>query len=170
MTTWFAIRSATRRERAAFAGLVEQGFTVFMPCETRWSTTRWAKTKIMAPLYPGYMFVLCTPEDFRRILDIEGVHQFVRYVVDDVAVPMLIPLAAIIAIQADERAGAFDSTRTTRVRYRPKKGHKVQVTAGPWMGFIGKVLATPAKDRVHVMTEGPFGRGVTLDVAHLSAA
>lgn len=166
---WFAIRSATRREDAAFDGLVERGFTVFLPCETRWSQNPWNKVKVERPLYRGYMFVLCAPQDFHQILDIEGVHQFVRYMVDDVMVPMPIPTAAVIEIQASERAGLYDSTRVYKPPYRPKKGDRVEVTSGPWQSFIGKLLSTPTRDRAHVMIEGPHGRGVTLNVAHLTA-
>jgi transcription antitermination factor NusG len=167
---WFAVRSATRRETAAHDGLVEQGFTVFLPCETRWSQNRWNKVKIDRPLFRGYMFVLCAPEDFHQILDIEGVHQFVRYMANEIMVPMPIPTAAVIEIQANERRGAFDATRVYTPPYRPKKGDRVRVTSGPWQAFIGKLLSTPTKDRAHVMIEGPHGRGVTLNVAHLSAA
>src|SRR5260370_182762 len=123
---WFAIRSATRRENSAHDGLVEQGFTVFLPCETRWSQNRWTKVKVERPLFPGYMFVLCAPCDFPDILAIEGVHQFVRYMVGDELAPMPIPTAAIIEIQANERRGAFDATRTYKPPYRPKKGDRVK--------------------------------------------
>lgn len=170
VSSWYAVRSATRRENSAHDGLVEQGFTVFLPCETYWRQTRWIKVKVERPLFRGYMFVLCAPEDFHQILDIEGVHQFVRYMVGDIMVPMPIPVAAVIEIQADERRGAFDATRTYTPPYRPKKGDKVKVTAGTWQSFIGRVLNTPTKDRALVMIEGPCGGGKTFDIAHLSAA
>lgn len=170
MSQWYAIRSATRREWSALAGLKEQKFTVFMPCETYWRQTKWTKGKDERPIYPGYMFVLCEPEDFHQILDIEAVHQFVRYMVGDAMIPMPIPLDEVIQIQAEERAGKFDATRFTKVRYTPKKGERVKITGGTWSGFFATVLATPVKGRAKLLAEGRFGAKVTLDVAHLDAA
>lgn len=169
-SSWYAVRSATRRESSAYDGLIEHHFTVFMPFETFWRPARFGNVKTERPLYRGYMFVLCSPEDFHQILDIEGVHQFVRYMVDDILVPMPIPTAAIIEIQADERRGEFDYTRTYTPPYRPKKGDKVKVTSGTWQSFIGRVLNTPTRDRALVMIEGPCGGGKTFDISQLSAA
>ncbi len=170
VSSWYAVRSATRREASAHDGLVERGFTVFLPMITRWRRSRRGDEKIERPLFPGYMFVLCAPCDFPDILALEGVHQFVRYMKDDEMTPMQIPLVAIIGIQAAECRGEFDYTRVIKPEYRPKKGDRVMVTAGTWQSYIGKLLATPTKNRAHVMIEGPHGRGVHLDVAHLSAA
>lgn len=170
MSQWYAIRSATRREWSALAGLKERKFTVFMPCETIWRRTKWTKGKDERPRFPGYMFVLCDPDDFADLLGIEAVHQFVRYMVDGEMVPMPIPLGAVIELQADERAGKYDATRNTKVRYVPEKGERVKITAGPWSGFFANVLATPVKGRAKLLAEGRFGAKVTLDVAHLTAA
>lgn len=170
ISQWYAVRVCGGRENTAHDGLTEHGFTVFMPCETQWRVTRWSKTKIETPLYRGYMFVACSTGRFEEVCKIEGVQQFVRYVVNGEMTPMPIPLAAIIEIQSSERAGRYDTTRTYKPPYRPKKGDKVKVTAGPWQSYIGKLLDTPAKSRALVMIEGPHGRGVTLDVAHLAAA
>lgn len=171
MSTWYAVRAATRREGTAFDGLTERGFSVFLPMVTLWRRQRrGGDEKVQRPLFPGYMFVLCSEQDFPDIQGVEAVHQFVRYVKNDELTPMPIPLAAVIEMQAAERLGEFDYTRTIKPQYRPKKGEKVKVIAGPWQSFIGKVLDTPTGKRALVMIEGPHGRGVALDVAHLSAA
>lgn len=170
MSIWYAVRSATRREKAAIGGLTEQGFAVFMPCETLQRKLGGAMENVNRPLFPGYLFILCEPADFRQILEVEGVHQFVRFGTGDDLKPFPFPIAEIIALQAAERAGEFDRTRKTRAPYRPRKGDKVQVIAGDWYSYVGKVLDTPTGSRAMVKIEGPFGRGVALDVAHLAAA
>jgi transcription antitermination factor NusG len=169
---WYCVRTATRRERSAAEALTEQGFTTFLPIETRWGYGGAAGRKpVESPLIPGYLFVLTSPRALRQVADTEGVHALIGYFDEEgVSRAWPIPAAAIIEIQAGERSGAYDRTRLAKVAYRPKKGDAVKVTRGPWLSFVGKVLATPKRNRAHVMIEGPFGRGVVLDVAHLSAA
>lgn len=170
MSIWYAVRSSTRRETKALTGLTEQGFAVFMPCETVARRLGGAEERVSRPLFPGYLFVLAEPEGFRQILEVEGVHQFLRFGAGENLQPFPFPTAAIIEMQAQERAGEFDRTRKTKAPYRPRKGDKVQVTKGTWQGYVGKVINTPTGERVNVMIEGPFGKGKTLDVAHLAAA
>lgn len=171
MSQWYAIRTATRRERPALASLTEQGFAAFLPCETRWNCDRLGKDLAYSPVYPGYLFAMLKPGDFERVAKLDHIYDLVRYTDNSGdAAPMPIPMAAIIEIQASERAGRYDRTLTRRREYRPRKDERVQVTAGPWLGFIAKVLSTPRGQRAQLMIEGPFGRGVTLDVAHLRVA
>lgn len=171
VSRWFAVRSNGGGEQAAFDGLTERKFTVFLPKSTHWRRSRRSgDQRVERPLFPGYLFVLCTSNDFAEVRGIEAVSQFVRYVKDGEMTPMPFPLSAIIELQADECRGLFDYTRAIKPQYKPKKGDKVMVTAGPWQSYIGKLLDTPTKSRALVMIEGPHGRGVALDVAHLAAA
>ncbi len=169
---WFALRTASRRETAAHNGLVEQGFTVFLPHETHIrQTSRTPRERVSSPLFPGYLFVLCGARDFPAILEIEAVSQFVKKTrADGETEPVAFPACAILGLQIEERSGLFDRTRKVKLPYRPRKDEKVRITAGTWMGYIAKVLSTPGGERAHVMVEGPFGRGVVVDVVRLSAA
>lgn len=171
MSQWYAVRTATRREALAADGLAEHGFTVFLPLEKRWSLIRRrGKEAVERPLIPGYLFVLCERDDEEEINGHEAVHAVVTCSCEDGRVrPIAFPAKAIIDLQADERAGLFDYTRHTRAAYKPRKGDRVKVVAGTWLNFIGKVLATPRGERAHVMIEGPFGRGVTLENEHIQA-
>lgn len=172
MSLWYAVRTATRREKYAAQALDEQGFSVFLPHETRWRISGRVKEFVYRPLFPGYMFVLCEGEDFHRVRAVEGIHAFVTCSTGEggVAVPIPFPTTVIIGLQAEERAGVYDKTKSKKVEYRPRKGDKAKITAGVWQGFVAKVLATPRGKRAHVMVEGPFGKGAHVDVGHLSAA
>lgn len=171
ISAWYAIRTATRQERRAIEGLAEQGFSTFLPCETRIRQSSRSRDVVNAPLFPGYLFVLCSPQDFRRILETDGVSQFVMLIrANGTSEPAAFPSQAILGLQIDERAGLFDRTRKQKVAYRPRKGEKVKITAGVWMGYVAKVLSTPRGERAHVMIDGPFGRGETVSVGHLTAA
>lgn len=170
MTQWYAVNTTPRRELPAIASLAEKGFAVFMPCETVTRRIGRHHEIVSRPLFPGYLFVLCDPKQFREVLEIDAIQQFVRYRCGADLSPVIIPLPAIIEMQADERRGAYDRTRAKPNAYRPRKGDKVRVMAGPWQNFVGKLLATPRGQRAQVMIEGPFGRGVALDIGYLRAA
>lgn len=168
---WYAVRTASQRELQVAAGLAERGFTFFLPMQTDWSGS--PKVRHMDPLLPGYVFVLCETDDFADLHGIEGIAGFVRYVREDgSAWPAQFPARAILGLQMDERAGAFDRTRNVKPpRYRPRQGERVQITAGTYLGFFAKVLSSPSADRRKLLVEGlEPARHKTLDVAHLVAA
>ena len=170
MSQWYAVRTATRRERTALKALADEGFAVFMPCETVIRRLGRNLEVVERPLYPGYLFVLCEETGFRHVLDTDGVHAFVCGSGPEHDEPLAIPLAAIVEIQANDRRGEYDRTRSKRPPYRPKKDERVRVTAGPWMGFVGRVLNTPRKERAKLMIEGPHGRGADVAIKHLIPA
>jgi transcription antitermination factor NusG len=171
MAQWYALRSNARQERAVAAGLSERRFPFFLPMQTDWAGS--PRERNMEPLFPGYVFVLGEPEDFADLIGLEGVINFVRYMGNDgVLWPVEFPGSAILGLQIQERAGAFDFTRLVKPpRYRPKKGETVQIVAGPYYGFMAKVLTAPRDQRCKLLIEG-LGkpRNRTEDVAHLAAA
>lgn len=167
---WYAVRTATRRELTALKALTEIGYAVFMPCETVQRRMGREFEIVNRPLYQGYLFVLCQPGDFREVIDTDGVHAFLAGGGERHDEPLAIPRKAILELQADERAGVFDRTRRAKPQFRPKKDERVQITAGPWMGFIGRVLNTPRGERAKLMIEGPHGKGQTVKVDYLAPA
>lgn len=173
MTQWYAVRTATRREQSAMNGLAERKFVTYLPMLTRWSTPARSgrREPVQCPLMPGYLFVLCDTDDFATIRQTEAVHAFVTVMgPDGIDRPIPFAMTDVHGLQAEERAGVYDYTRTQRVRYQPKKGDRVRVVAGPYLLFFAKVIATPKGERVHVMLEGPQPRGQTLNVAHVERA
>lgn len=171
ISQWFCVTTAPRRERAVAAGLAERSFTFFLPMATDWRGK--PRTRHMEPLLSGYVLVLCAEHDLAELHGIEHVVGFVRYVREDgVRWPVAFPMKDVLGLQAEERAGAFDFTRNVKPpKYRPKKGDRVQITAGTYMGYFAKVLASPDADRRKLIVEGfDPPRRKTLDVGHLAAA
>lgn len=171
MSEWYALRTEPRRELTVAAGLAERRITFFLPMETEWRGQ--PRVRHMSPLLPGYAFVLCDSDTFADLHGIEGVLGFVRYLRDDGLLwPAAFPGRAILGLQMDERSGAFDRTRLVKPpRYQPKKGERVKIKAGPYLGFFAKVLSAPSAARRKLLIEGfEAPRHKTLDVAHLEAA
>jgi transcription antitermination factor NusG len=173
-TKWYAVRCATRQERRATDGLHQRGFDTYAPMETRWRHLRAVKDKIQRPLFPGYLFVRCTPGDFYDIGETDGVSQFVRAPLNGIDLePLPFPDECIGDLMARQHFGEFDQTRKTPMRTRPKAGDRANVIGGKWRGYVAQVLSTSATKRkaivlLETMHAGPVK--MTLDVAHLDAA
>lgn len=174
MSQWFCIRVVTQRADKVAVSLAEhpRGFSTFSPQERVNRKIGRHVVQHDRPMFPGYLFVLCCPDadDFSAVRSVSGVLEFVRVMEAGVLTPIAFPTLAILKIQAEERAGKYDRTRAKPNAYQPRKGDRVQITAGPWIAFIAKVLSTPRGKRANVMIEGPFGRGESIEVAHLKAA
>jgi transcription antitermination factor NusG len=183
VSQWYVVKTAPQAERKAAYALSQEGLSVFVPIETDWGKLHGRLDKsryVYGPLLPGYFFVLIDPAyvdekkrtQFRQVLEVEGVVGFIDCIEKGERRPFPIPVEAIIEMQADERAGRYDLTRgrspTPPAAYRPKKGERVQVIAGPYLTYIGQVIAAPKKNRVKVALED--GRSPMLKVSHIAAA
>ena len=173
MSEWYALRTRGGQENVVAAGLAERHFRFFLPMQTdhRGHPPR----RHMEPLFPGYVWVLCELTELADLRGIEGVESLFRYIANDGHLwPAEFPARVILGLQIEERAGTYDFTRKVAPpKYRPRKGDRVQITAGDYYGFLATVLATPQGDRCklliqHETFEAPRNR--TEDVAHLTAA
>jgi len=180
MTNWYAVRTATRQEAKAAASIREYGCNVYLPVETRWRITKRLKERTHVPLFAGYLFVECEPEETPAILDLEGVHQFIRYIrPDGVPVPMPLPAREIEAVQQEEASGRYDVTRPSK-RQRElaerkakalKGGAEMRITDGPFAGFLARVIETRMSERAALVDVTLFGRTsrIELPVGDLEA-
>lgn len=162
---WYAVRTATRREHSAVGSLADRQFVAWAPMMRTWSILhRVGKKAVERPLIPGYVFVLCTEDELSSVTAVDFVHTIVLGTcADGLDRPLAFPLAAITELQVDEARGLYDYTCGQKAKYRPKKGDRIKVVAGPYLKLIGRVLSTPKGDKVNVMLE-MFGRerGVSL--------
>lgn len=171
MTQWYAVRVQPRREKAACKALTEKGYAAFTPHETVSRKINRVIEYVSRPMLPGYVFVLTQPDDYAEVREMTAVIDFVRYYVGGILTPIAFPLDAIIGMQADERAGRYNRATGKPNAYRPRKGDKVQIMAGPYMTFVATVLVAPRGQRAKLLIEGPFApRKKTLDVGYLCAA
>lgn len=171
---WYVIRSATRRERTAQEALTDRKIAVYMPLGARWGRLRDRKLVISYPLFPGYMFVRCSPRQFRRVLETDGVHDFLCVLNEaDEPVPLAVADALVDRIRDEEERGLFDDTRPTkleraraeRIQRGYRKGERVVVLKGVYAGFFSTVIRMTSRNRRAVI-EGPAGV-LTLDVTDI---
>lgn len=147
---WFAVRSATRRERDLVEALARLGLHAWYPKASYWRRARTQPVKAERPLFPGFVFVLTTDDRLHRVHEAEGdgFHQVVRcYGIDGMLRPLVLPDVAMGDLIWREEVGDFDDTRQNRARFRPVKGEGVAVTKGKWVGFVATILSVSPKDK-----------------------
>ena len=131
---WMAVYTFPRAEKKVSERLGEAGFEHYLPLKRvkrRWSDrVKW----IDFPVIPSYVFVQCCPAERDRVLQTDGVVQFVR----NRGVP------AVIRDEEMERMWKFlaDINRMIRCEARFEPGKKVKIEAGPLRGNRGEVLYT----------------------------
>lgn len=145
---WYGVRSATRQEATLETALRAMKFEVFYPKWVFWRKLRTSSKPGERPLFPGYLFIRVTTEDFHRVHEADGFHQFVRALdADGIQRPLAWPEEVIGDLMLRSDLGDFDETRRERHRFLPAKGNRVGITKGKWAGFVAAILSASPKDR-----------------------
>jgi transcription antitermination factor NusG len=168
---WFAVQANPNCEVRAEAGLIERGFVVYLPRETRWHrATRRGKAEAKRepksrPLMVGYLFVgMCGLQSVYHARQTDGV----RGMVGVNGKPTAIPERFIKRLKDREDRGYFDETRPITGRH--KAGDSVTVTEGVFTGQLGEVLASIADGKLRIEIAGLFGgASVEVDDDHVEA-
>jgi transcription antitermination factor NusG len=141
---WCAFYTECQRELTAGDEILELGFETFVPTQKR---LRRLPSGRVAPretaLFPRYGFVRFSLQfDYWwPIVEARSVIDLLRH---DKA-PARVPDQAIDILQLAQRVGIFDHTKP------PAVGVGVQITAGPFAGFLGKIIRARTGDRMDVL-------------------
>lgn len=149
MGNWYAISTWAQNALNARAEMVGLGLLTYVPCETVERRLGREMRHIHRPVWPGYLFVQCDPEDFGAVLAIEGVHDFVRDW--DQREPVRLVADALVPVVLAEMFGDLDYTRKPAT-WKPERGDKVKVRSGKWKGYLGSVLSL-SKRRAIIETQ-----------------
>ncbi len=169
--TWYVCRTATRREKTAAQSLRELGFTVYLPCETRWVRHARTKTANTYPLFAGYLFAQITQDDIWKAQAADGVHKVIttERKVDGVSTYVSpIKPAYVDALALAEADGKFD--RTLKDKPRPKgvnpmkRGQSAKIIDGHLAGFVAQITELRGNDRVNALVN-LFGRVHDVEIA-----
>jgi transcriptional antiterminator RfaH len=170
---WYVVRSATRQEARAERGLREQGFAVYLPCRTRFVSHARKREAKKVPLFPGYLFVGIDHESQScgEVNDTDGVHKLVS-VSGYHGEPAEIPQLWVTAVLVHEVFGTFDATVSSRRRFEGKKGDKVEITGGCFIGRLATLMTDvgAADKKTRVELHGLGGGKMPVDTDQLRAA
>ncbi len=144
-TQWYAIRTRNRSEKWVVQQLDEKAVDAWIPL--RWSVKKYPgrvrKTQI--PLIYGYVFVHIDRNDYVKVLEAEGVFDFVRFNREIPVVPSeQIDLLKFITGENIE-VEMTDSVM--------EKGDQVEIIGGELTGLFGELVEFKGKHRVLMRME-----------------
>ena len=161
---WFVAQTLCHREKMARLHLDAQGFRTFLPRFHK--TVRHARRlrEVIAPIFPGYIFVVLNPER-DRWRSINGTFGVARLVSAHQR-PMPVPTGVVEAL-----LGSLDQSGLVRFDDGLKPGQRVRVVAGPFAEVLGVLQRLDAKGRVQVLLNIMGSQApVRMDRANLTAA
>jgi len=153
---WYVIHTRSRFENVVSDGLAKKSLNAFLPKHQVRSKRRDRRAVIRVPLFPGYVFVNSDlhPEEHLSILKTVGV---VR-IVGNKDGPLPVPEETVESLKIMVAGG--ESIATGR---RFKKGDRVIVVDGPFVGVTGYFLRYRGKGRVVINFEA-LGQYAGVDV------
>lgn len=144
--SWFAVNIRPQCERLAVANLERQGFRSFLPVHLK--SIRHARQfrKVVAPLFPGYLFVTLDlrRDRWRAVNSTYGVTTLVMSGEQPGRVP---PGVVETLIELSEGSGMVRLDRDLKI------GQRVKLLTGPFANMIGILAQLDDRGRVRVLLE-----------------
>jgi len=157
MNRWYAVNTQAHQEARADENLRRQGFDSWLPRFRRQRKHARRIDHVLAPLFPGYLFVRLDPE-IERWRSINGTFGVVRLLCNGDA-PLAVPDGLV-----EEIMQRRDGCGTVVLPPRSLAfGKVVRVVAGPFADLEGLVQEMPGRDRV-VLLFNLLGRKVRASV------
>ena len=143
---WYVLHTKSRFENVVNDGLGKKSIEVFLPKITVRSRRRDRKAMIRIPLFPGYIFVKTdlAPESHLEIVKTAGAVRLIGSKQGPVSVPAGTIESLKIMVTGDHPVTTGHSL---------KKGDKVLVVGGPFVGVTGTFIRYGGKGRVVVNIE-----------------
>ena len=143
---WYVLHTRSRFEQVVFDGLQRKTLEAFLPKMTAMSKRRDRRLKIRVPLFSGYCFVRSdlTAHERLEIVKTPGVVS----IVGNKGGPLAVPDEAIDSLQI--MASGEDPIATGS---RLRKGDRVMVVEGSFVGVIGTFVRYRGQGRVVVSIE-----------------
>ena len=154
--SWYVLHTKSRFENVVNEGLHKKSIEVFLPKIKVKSKRRDRKLMIQVPLFPGYVFVKTDlhPDNHLDIVKTAGAVRLIGSRQGPVPVPDE-------TIESLRIMVACDSPITTG--YHLKKGDRVLVIGGPFVGVTGYFVRYRGKGRIVVNIEA-LGQYAGVDV------
>lgn len=153
---WYVVRTQPHAEAKAIFHLERQAFDVFCPRIAK--TVRHARktSKVLAPLFPGYLF-LSMDVGATQWRSVNGTFGVLHLLMQN-DLPQPVPIGVVEAIK--DRIGdngAIDWSQSLNI------GQSVRIASGPLADLVGTLEKLDSQGRVHVLLN-LMGRGVGIQL------
>ena len=144
--SWYVVQYKPNSYKIAVRNLERQGFETFLPMHEVTRRTAVKFETVIRPLFAGYMFVACDPEQcpWRQINSTYGISRMLSFTED----PKPMPGALISGLLARcDKAGKLMPLEDFEV------GQSVEMYSGPFANFIARVEQMPSQARVWILLD-----------------
>jgi transcription elongation factor/antiterminator RfaH len=143
--SWYAAQVMSQKEGYAAEHLARQGFQTFYPRFYRTRCHARKRDTVLAPLFPGYIFVKFDIKADRWLV-INSTRGVIRLVGPRLSAPSPASLELIELLMSRCSAGIL-----TKLPEYMQPGHRIQITAGALAGQIATIEALDDGGRVRVL-------------------
>ncbi|WP_404401689.1 transcription/translation regulatory transformer protein RfaH [Idiomarina seosinensis] len=139
---WYVLKTKPKQEIRAVQNLENQGFEAYCPKLTVEKIQRGSRKKVVEAMFPGYVFV--HPDDlmeqFYKLRSTYGVASVLRFGDNIPQIPgTFIEQLKQLDNRPEEQA--------------PAVGDEVEIKAGPFKGFMAKIIKLDGESRCFVMLD-----------------
>ena len=153
--SWFAVYVKSRTEKKVAAELQKLEIEYFLPIikELR----QWSDRKkwVEVPLFRSYVFVHIEPQDYFRVLQVNGASRYITFEGKAVAIPNQ-QIEAVRYFLNGKDQDPIDETSW-------KKGKKVEIISGSLTGLSGELVEVKGKQKVKVEIEA-VGSSILIEI------
>jgi transcriptional antiterminator RfaH len=143
--TWYVVRTKPRQETRARLNLENQDINAFLPEITLQKIRRGKRTDVTEPLFPGYIFAELDDYagKFHKVRSTFGVAKLLTFGEN----PATIPDALI----EEMRHVSATTQQKAQESAMPQVGEKVEITYGPFKGFMAEIVQLDGESRCIVL-------------------
>ncbi|CUA86457.1 transcription/translation regulatory transformer protein RfaH [Pseudidiomarina woesei] len=143
--TWYVVRTKPRQETRARQNLENQEIEAFLPEITLQKIRRGKRTAVTEPLFPGYIFANLDDYagKFHKVRSTFGVAKMLTFGETPATIPDAL-IQEMHQINADTQQKAQQSAM-------PQVGEKVEITYGPFKGFMAEIVQLDGESRCIVL-------------------
>lgn len=143
--TWYVVRTKPRQETRARQNLENQEIEAFLPEITLQKIRRGKRTDVTEPLFPGYIFANLDDYagKFHKVRNTFGVAKMLTFGETPATIPYAL-IQEMHQINADTQQKAQQSAM-------PQVGEKVEITYGPFKGFMAEIVQLDGESRCIVL-------------------
>lgn len=141
---WYVVRSKPKQEQRAKLNLENQGITTFLPMLDIEKIKRGKKTLATEPLFPGYLFIEVDDftASFHKVRNTFGVSKLLMFGEQP---------ATLSQAQIDAMSELNEAKEKAQKYALPQQGEEVEITEGPFKGFLAKVVKLDGEERCIVL-------------------
>lgn len=136
---WLVLRTRSRQESTVERSLKQKAINSFLPLHNVLRPRKNKKVILEMPLFPGYVFVQPTTDQFEKMRYIPGSCGLIFFG----SQPAAMPETDLQAVKILVRSGA-ELAQNSRLF----PGRRVEVISGPFMGVQGELVRFQSRDRL----------------------